>query len=288
MSNYPASQDDNSTLPNPIAGNFTTAPDHAVLHSTENDAIKALEAKLGTSASTSTNNTFLIGNGSGTSIWSNLTSAQLAARISDETGSGSAVFGTSPVITTPTGIVKGDVGLSNVDNTSDSTKNAASVALTNHTIDASLNTLLNIPISSIATNSGAWASWIPAFTNWTIGTGGSALTDARYTQIGKLVSFSLNSILGSSGQSVTGSVSFTLPVAPRAISGNSFNIGSALMLAGGSTLATGIVSLFNSSTVLTVMGAAGTYVSSIAISSTVPATWAAGDSIRVTGTYEAA
>lgn len=41
---------------------------------------------------------------------------------------------TSPAITTPTGIVKGDVGLGNVDNTSDVTKNAASVTLTNKTL----------------------------------------------------------------------------------------------------------------------------------------------------------
>lgn len=41
---------------------------------------------------------------------------------------------TSPVINTPTGLVKGDVGLGNVDNTSDATKNAASVTLTNKTL----------------------------------------------------------------------------------------------------------------------------------------------------------
>lgn len=41
---------------------------------------------------------------------------------------------TSPVINTPTGIVKGDVGLGNVDNTSDATKNAASATLTNKTL----------------------------------------------------------------------------------------------------------------------------------------------------------
>jgi len=43
---------------------------------------------------------------------------------------------TSPVINTPTGIVKSDVGLGNVDNTSDATKNSASVTLTNKTIEA--------------------------------------------------------------------------------------------------------------------------------------------------------
>jgi hypothetical protein len=48
---------------------------------------------------------------------------------------------TSPSITTPTGIVKGDVGLGNVDNTSDATKNAASATLTNKTISGASNTL---------------------------------------------------------------------------------------------------------------------------------------------------
>jgi len=46
---------------------------------------------------------------------------------------------TSPSISTPTGIVKGDVGLGNVDNTSDATKDAASATLTNKTINAASN-----------------------------------------------------------------------------------------------------------------------------------------------------
>ena len=66
-------------------------------------------------------------------------SANLAAAVTDETGSGALVFGTSPTlsspaITSPTGLVKADVGLGNVDNTSDATKNAASVSLTNKTL----------------------------------------------------------------------------------------------------------------------------------------------------------
>jgi len=51
---------------------------------------------------------------------------------------------TAPVINSPTGIVKGDVGLGNVDNTSDATKNAAAVALTNKTIDYANNTLTGV------------------------------------------------------------------------------------------------------------------------------------------------
>lgn len=43
---------------------------------------------------------------------------------------------TSPVVNTPTGIVKADVGLANVDNTSDATKNGATAILTNKTLTA--------------------------------------------------------------------------------------------------------------------------------------------------------
>jgi hypothetical protein len=61
---------------------------------------------------------------------------------------------TSPVINTPTGIVKGDVGLGNVDNTSDATKNAASVTLTNKTIALGSNTVSGTSdqVASLATD----------------------------------------------------------------------------------------------------------------------------------------
>lgn len=59
---------------------------------------------------------------------------------------------TSPAITTPTGIVKGDVGLGNVDNTSNATERAATATLTNKTISGASNTLSNIGNSSL-TNS---------------------------------------------------------------------------------------------------------------------------------------
>lgn len=55
---------------------------------------------------------------------------------------------TAPVVNSPTGIVKSDVGLGNVDNTSDSTKNAASVTLTNKTIDAANNTLTGVVLKA--------------------------------------------------------------------------------------------------------------------------------------------
>lgn len=45
---------------------------------------------------------------------------------------------TAPAISSPTGLVKGDVGLGNVDNTSDATKNSATATLTNKTLGDAL------------------------------------------------------------------------------------------------------------------------------------------------------
>jgi hypothetical protein len=45
-------------------------------------------------------------------------------------------------------LAKGDVGLGNVDNTSDTTKNAAAVTLTNKTINGSNNTITNVSLTS--------------------------------------------------------------------------------------------------------------------------------------------
>lgn len=54
---------------------------------------------------------------------------------------------TSPAISTPTGLVKGDVGLGNVDNTSDATKDAATTTLTNKTLTSPV---LNTGVSGTA------------------------------------------------------------------------------------------------------------------------------------------
>ena len=79
--------------------------------------VAAMATKLGTGSSTPAANTFLIGDGSGSSSWSALTSAQLAARVSDETGTGSLVFGTAPTITLANGTGLTEAGQTLADNT---------------------------------------------------------------------------------------------------------------------------------------------------------------------------
>lgn len=104
----------------------------------------------GVYASAAVPNQFLTGVGGD----GHVTRAQPAATdLSDGvTGTDQVVRSTSPHIVTPTGIVKGDVGLGNVDNTSDTSKWAAAVALTNKTINAALNTISNLATSMFAAN----------------------------------------------------------------------------------------------------------------------------------------
>ena len=99
--NFPTSIDDGVTLPNPAATNKLNSPSHSFIHSNTNDAVKALESKVGTGATTPAANKVLLGTGAGTSAWQQLTSAELRGVLSDETGTGVAVFATTPTLTTP-------------------------------------------------------------------------------------------------------------------------------------------------------------------------------------------
>jgi hypothetical protein len=88
-------------------------------------------------------------------------------------------------LTTPLGIVKGDVGLGNVDNTSDATKNAAVVVLTNKTLTS--------PVLS-GTPTGSWTS--PAFTT----PGFTGVVTGSFTLPGYAVSGAIDASGASAGQ----------------------------------------------------------------------------------------
>lgn len=65
---YPSSLD---SFTNPSGTSLVTSPDHAQQHSDANDAIEALEQKVGLGAGTPVANRLLWGTGNGTSGWSN-------------------------------------------------------------------------------------------------------------------------------------------------------------------------------------------------------------------------
>lgn len=145
----------NKTLTTPTIGSFANST-HDHTNSAGGGQLNATTALNATgTASSSTylrgDNTWTTppggGGGGGDALTTNplsqfaaTTSAQLRGVLSDETGTGAAVFATSPALTTPTGIVKGDVGLGNVDNTSNATERAAVAALTNKDLTSGTNT----------------------------------------------------------------------------------------------------------------------------------------------------
>lgn len=65
-STFPTSQDN---FINPTSANTLNSPDHAGQHSDVNDAVEAIETKVGTGASTPSTGAILIGTGSGISGW---------------------------------------------------------------------------------------------------------------------------------------------------------------------------------------------------------------------------
>jgi hypothetical protein len=107
MAVFPTSLPTNT---DPTASNKLASPSHSQLHQSHNAEIVAVETKVGTGASTPTAGKVLRGTGTGTSGWAQValatdvataTSADLRGILTDETGTGLAVFGTSPSITTP-------------------------------------------------------------------------------------------------------------------------------------------------------------------------------------------
>ena len=102
------------------------------------------------------------------------------------TGTGAIVRAVSPALTTPTGIVKSDVGLGNVDNTSNATERAAVATLTNKDLTSATNTFpvrtttrLNAIESTdfanpVALTANTWAD-IKANQNFTVGNANSTI-----------------------------------------------------------------------------------------------------------------
>ena len=66
MTQFPTSLD---SFTNPTTNDFLNSPNHVSQHSDLNDAVEALEAKLGIFASTPTSGKLLRGTGVGTSAW---------------------------------------------------------------------------------------------------------------------------------------------------------------------------------------------------------------------------
>lgn len=168
--------------------------------------------------------------------------------------------------------------------------NNGTIGTSNAVVTASIADSAVTP-AKLQTGTGSgwtWQSFTPTFTNWTIGTGGSAVTTGRYLQIGKTVSFLIISVLGSSGSSVGSSPTFTLPVTCNAAWTGGTPVGTMRMVSAGAGFY-GEVRIQSSTTgALFALNAAGTYLADAGVTAAIPATWTAGDQIQITGFFEAA
>ena len=142
--------------------------------------------------------------------------------------------------------------------------------------------------TSVGSGLLAWVAYTP-----TIGGAGWALGNASvtglYCQLGKTVQFAIRVVFGSTSTFGAGRPTLSLPVTATSAAGNFdfltdvayFDNSATLRYLGAADFSTTNVDLF-------VWGSAGTYVSSLGVTSAVPFTWASTDVIYVSGTYEAA
>lgn len=196
-----------------------------------------------------------------------------------ETGGGTSKKATLGNLKNGLGLVKADVGLGNVDNTSDATKNSASATLTNKTIDGDNNTIQDLPYSSVKQT--AWSTWTPTFTNVTIGNGS---VTARYVRIGNMVQGQLH-ILAGSTTSFGNSIEFSLPITAASYHSTLeyVNIGTVVGVDSGSSGYHGSASTFNSTTVARIRWDIGSSFTSLFRYAE-----ASGDTVSINFMYEAA
>jgi hypothetical protein len=150
------------------------------------------------------------------------------------------------------------------------------------------NTQVRDNLNMIAPFMSAGQSWTPTMSNsWA---NGNATASGKYFQVGKLVIFWAQIILGSTTTKGASSLKLSLPVTASDVytfSGLQFSFedsGSNLFFGTGTDYA----SATTSTIVAQVASVSGTYASLGFVTSTTPFTWTTGDKIYYSGTYEAA
>lgn len=147
---------------------------------------------------------------------------------------------------------------------------------------AAIDTLGQAIDTSVGTGLLAWQTYTPTLTGWTVGNG---TWDARYCKLGKIVHIVMTFTDGSTTAENTNFI-FSLPSGLPAKTVNGV-LGTSSISS--SVNATGLVNLVTTSTArVYVNDTSAAYARAVNILTGVPGTWAAGDTVQVTLTYEAA
>jgi hypothetical protein len=133
-----------------------------------------------------------------------------------------------------------------------------------------------------AVSTGAWISYTPTFTNFTLGNGTIL---AKYNVIGKTMFIRIRLQLGSTS-SVTGSFSFTLPSGFSTPINNASPIGEGFATITGANRFIAPVNFGSSAFGMFTMFSDGTYLSAGDVSSTAPGTWGNGSLLDMNVRFE--
>lgn len=98
--NFPISLDNSTSLLYPTSGNFTNSPSLSGGQDNQNDALIAIETKVGTGSSTPSGSNLLISTGAGTSAWNKAAPTGTIVGTSDSQTLTNKTF-TSPTINSP-------------------------------------------------------------------------------------------------------------------------------------------------------------------------------------------
>jgi hypothetical protein len=129
-----------------------------------------------------------------------------------------------------------------------------------------------------------WQTWAPGYSNLTVGNG---TVTARYTQIGKLVVANYALVLGSTSTIGTSPL-ISIPVTAAATFPDDNAFGVAMFRDITGSRHTGMVDISTSDFTLYAQTATGATTTTASLTSTVPFTWATGDTLQFSASYEAA